>query len=280
MRPSLAALVVLLVCAAPAGAQAPRPSCPGADVSAERAPAAARDAVLCIVNAERAARGLPLVARDGRLETAAQGHSDDMAARGFFAHDTPEGRSVADRADAVGYPYQVLSENIAQGQPTPRRAMTDWMRSTGHCTGVLEPTVAHLGVGLAAAGKAGMTWTQNFGLTRDMPAPSGDYAPAQGCPYDRLSIAPGPATVTLLSLARSGRRVMVAGRVEDEGAGREVVVAARRGGRTARRRILTRADGSFRTTLRAPRGGGRVRVTATATAVPDVYDAGSDTRRI
>jgi uncharacterized protein YkwD len=278
----LAPLSVLLVlaAAAPAAAQTERPECPGADVSVLRDAGRARAAVLCIVNVERTVRGLPPVAAEGRLDAASQGHSDDMAERGFFDHVTPEGRTPADRADAAGYPYSSLYENIALGQTTARQVMLGWMRSTGHCHGVLAPDPVHLGIGLSLRGRQGPLWTQMFGLTQDMAAPSQDTAPRDGCPYQRLSIAPGPAPVAILALGRTGRRVTVFGRVQDEGAGRRIVIAARRGGREARKRILTLADGTFRTTLRAPRGRGRVLVTATAPAVPDVYESGSDSRRI
>ena len=278
MRLLLATAAVLAAAAAPAAAQSSRPECPGADDDVLRDASRAKAAVLCIVNAERAARALPSVIAEPRLEAAAQGHSADMAERGFFDHVTPEGRTPADRAEAAGYPYASLHENLAAGQTTPRQAMGDWMRSVGHCRAVLAPDPVHLGVGLARGRQP--YWTQNFGLPQDMAPPSQDAAPADGCPYRRLSIAPGPAPVFLLALGRTGRRVTVYGRLEDEGAGRLIVIEARRAGRRARKRTATRADGSFRTTLRAPRGRGRVRVTATAPAVPDVYETGRDTRRI
>lgn len=283
VRAPIASTLLVLALAAPATAQAqaaPRPECPGADASVLRADGKARDAVLCIVNAERAARGLPPVVREGRLEAAAQGHSDDMAARGFFDHDTPEGRTPSDRADAAGYPFASLYENIALGQTTPRQVMLGWMQSTGHCHAVLAPDVADLGVGLARGGREGPAWTQNFGLVQGAASPSQDTGPAAGCPYQRLSIAPGPAQVALLALGRTGSRVTVFGRLADEGAGRRIVIEVRRRGRVARKRIATVADGTFRATVRAPRGRGRVRVTAIAPAVPDVYETGRDTRRV
>ena len=279
MRVHLAAFLLVLAAAAPAAAQTPRPECPGADVSVLRG-GAPKGVVLCIVNAERAARGLPPVAQEGRLEAAAQGHSDDMAARGFFDHETPEGRTPADRADAAGYPYQSLYENIAIGQLTPRQVMLGWMRSVGHCTGILAPDVADLGVGVSRGGRQGPLWTQNVALVQGAAPPSQAAALGAGCPYERLSIAPGPAAISLLALGRTGNRVTVFGRLADEGAGRRIVIEARRGARRRTKRIVTLADGTFRTTLPAPRGRGRVRVTATAPAVPDVYETGSDTRRV
>ena len=279
MRTALAAWLVLLAAAAPAAAQTARPECPGADVSVLRG-GVPRDAVLCIVNAERAARGLPPLVREARLEGAAQAHTDDMVARGFFDHVTPEGRTPPDRANAAGYPFQVLYENLALGQTTPRQAMLGWMQSPDHCHAILAPDVADLGVGVARGGREGPTWTQKFGLVEEAAPPAQDTAPAAGCPYQRLSIAPGPAPVALLALGRTQSRVTVFGRLADEGAGRRIVIEVRRGGRVARKRIATLADGTFRTTLRAPRGRGRVQVTAIAPAVPDVYETGSDTRRV
>jgi uncharacterized protein YkwD len=280
MRSLLVACLALAVLAAPAAAQTARPDCRGADTSIRRDAALAKDAVLCIVNAERAARGLPPVVREQRLETAAQGHSADMGQRGFFDHVTPEGRTPADRADAAGYPYQSLYENIALGQTTARQVMLGWMQSEGHCHGILAPDVADLGIGLFVPGRDGPTWTQNFGLVQGATPPSQDVAPRDGCPYERLSIAPGPAQIAILALGRTGNAVTVYGVLPGEGAGRTIVVEARRAGRVRRKRTTTRADGTFKTSLRAPRGRSRVKVTAIAPAVPDVYKTGRDTRRI
>jgi uncharacterized protein YkwD len=280
MRLTLATAGAVLALAAPAGAQTPRPECPGADAQVARNAPAARAAVLCIVNAERSVRGLPALAAEGRLDAAAQGHSDDMVARGYFDHVSPEGRTPADRADAAGYPWSAVYENIAAGQTTARQVMTDWMQSLGHCRGVLAPEPIHFGLGLALGGNPAPTWTQMFALPQDAAPASGDTAPADGCPYDRLSIAPGPARVVLTSLRRLGSRVTVTGVLEEEGAGRRIVVEARRAGRRTRRRTVTRAGGAFGLTIRAPRGRGRVRVTAIAPAVPDVYKTGRASRRI
>jgi uncharacterized protein YkwD len=271
----LAAVLLLagcLVTVAPAAAQE-RPECPRADELSV-------DALLCIVNVERTSRGLPSVLREARLDAAAARHSADMAQRGYFDHVSPEGQGPDGRATDAGYPYGSLYENIALGQTTARQVMTGWMRSVDHCHGVLAPDVTDMGVGMARGGRSGPSWTQMFGRTQDRPPPSVDMAPSDGCPYERLSIAPGPAQVAILALGRTGRRVTVFGRVEDAGAGRRIVARARRGRRTFRRAVLTRSGGEFRVTMRAPRGRGRVTVTVVAPSVPDIYDTGRDTRRI
>src|SRR5215218_8024099 len=54
----------------------------------------------------------PLAWND-RLTIAAEGHSQDMAAKNFFSHTSADGRTLADRVSATGYAWSSLGENIA-----------------------------------------------------------------------------------------------------------------------------------------------------------------------
>ena len=280
LPPLIAVAVLTGVTAAPPAAAQERPVCAGADAVAANDVVTAAAGLLCIVNAERVLRGLPPVAEEGRLDRAAQGHSEDMVARRYFAHVSPDGRSPADRVAAADYAFSSLHENIAVSQRTARSVMEDWMASPGHCPVILAPEVVHLGIGIAQGGRRGILWTQDFALQQGTAAPSQDTAPAAGCPYERLLVAPGPAVLRFLALSRAGDRVTVHGVFEDSGAGRRVVIAARRGRRSTRKAVRTRANGIFRTSIRAPRGRGRVRLTATAPAVEGVYETGRATGRI
>ena len=124
------------------------------------------DEVVALTNARRAEHRLPPLTVEPRLRAAAQAHNDDMVARGFFAHDSPEGASVADRVRATGYPYAVVAENLAAGQQTPAEVVQGWMDSPGHRANLLHPDVRQIGVGFTAGGSYGTTWTQVFGTTR------------------------------------------------------------------------------------------------------------------
>ena len=62
-----------------------------------------RAALLCVIDAERAARALPAVRASAQLARAAQGHADDMVVRHFFNHVTPGGSTLGDRVNATGY---------------------------------------------------------------------------------------------------------------------------------------------------------------------------------
>jgi Cysteine-rich secretory protein family len=50
-----------------------------------------RTLTVCLLNAERARRGLDPLQPEARLDAAAQRPSEDMVRRGYFEHDTPEG---------------------------------------------------------------------------------------------------------------------------------------------------------------------------------------------
>lgn len=115
--------------------------------------------VVNLVNAARAQAGCGALAEDDRLAAAARGHSDDMAAKGYFSHTSLDGRTFVDRVRAAGYPNPG-GENIAQGQRSAQAVHDAWMNSQGHRENILNCEFTTIGVGLHAGT---WTWTQNFG---------------------------------------------------------------------------------------------------------------------
>ena len=151
----------------------------------------AREAILCITNAERNVRGLPSVRSDMRLMIAAQRHTSDMVRRHYFDHTSPSGTDPGTRITAAGYLWTSYGENIAAGYDTPRSVMEGWMASEGHCHNILAPGVTELGVGVARAAASlpgGMvgTWTQDFGLPRGGSPKSNNSGPQNNCPFEHL----------------------------------------------------------------------------------------------
>jgi uncharacterized protein YkwD len=134
----------------------------GAEGRARGGNAGREDEVTALVNQERAADGCrQRVRTDERLRRAARGHSRDMAARNYFSHDSQDGRSPWDRAEAAGY-KRAIGENIAKGQRTPREVVRAWMDSPGHRANILNCNAKAIGVGLAFDGDTPI-WTQLFG---------------------------------------------------------------------------------------------------------------------
>ena len=117
--------------------------------------------VVSITNAQRRANGCAPLKVDPRLSRAAYQHSKDMAVRGYFEHDTPEGKSFGDREISNGFPADKTGgENIAYGQETAAIVMNVWMHSAGHRANILSCEFTTIGVGYYANGNY---WTQDFG---------------------------------------------------------------------------------------------------------------------
>jgi uncharacterized protein YkwD len=142
---------------------------------------AEREAVLARmledVNARRRAHlkssGRPPAALDLRrnslLDRAAQAHADDMLARSFYGHESPEGRDAFYRARVAGYRGWMVGENIAQGQSTLREVMEGWMDSPEHRKNILNLEYTEAGFGLAVGRNAQgyqVLWVQVFGKPR------------------------------------------------------------------------------------------------------------------
>jgi uncharacterized protein YkwD len=144
---------------------------------------ATKAAVVCLINKQRTDRGLPALHESGLLDRSAQGWTNTMVATGAFTH----GANFAGRISAVGFQWSSAGENIATGFLTPRAVVAGWMASTGHCQNILNPTYSDVGTGVSARPvghfAGGATWTQDFGLWMGHNAPSGNYGPANGCPY-------------------------------------------------------------------------------------------------
>ena len=159
--------------AAPAAAQ----DCAGADVVAQGGKLGpATKATLCLVDVERAKTGLPALKAAGELKKAAKGHSRDMVANRYFAHDSPGGSTILSRAKDAGYlngvKAFVLRENIGWGGgklSSPREVVKAWMASAPHRLAILNPVLTEAGVGVAKGspfGGPGATYTLAFGMRR------------------------------------------------------------------------------------------------------------------
>ncbi|MFF4353478.1 sigma-70 family RNA polymerase sigma factor [Streptomyces sp. NPDC001530] len=147
----------------PAPRQSARPTQSAASTpQAQSVPTDTVAQVVALVNKERAAAGCGPLKEDAQLEKAAQGHSDDMAARNFFEHTNPDGADPGQRITAAGYRWSTYGENIAQGQQTPEAVMDSWMNSPGHRANILNCSFKDIGVGVHR-GSGGPWWTQDFG---------------------------------------------------------------------------------------------------------------------
>ncbi len=105
------------------------------------------------------------VAWNNALFAAAAGHSQDMAARNYFSHTTPEGVKFELRATAAGYSYSSLGENIAAGQVGIASVMASWLNSPGHCNGIMASQFTEVAVACVTSTTASYRtyWTMELG---------------------------------------------------------------------------------------------------------------------
>jgi uncharacterized protein YkwD len=131
----------------------------------------AKDAVLCLVNRERAARGLGALRAAGPLGSAATGHSADMVANKFFSHMSRNGDSVFQRIQRAGYHWTAAGEAIIWGGgagATPFKLVAALLKSPEHRAILLDSHYRDLGVGLVLGAPAQSVSRSAATLTLDL----------------------------------------------------------------------------------------------------------------
>lgn len=117
--------------------------------------------LIALVNKERASRNLQTLTADDTLTKIGRGHSADMFTRGYFAHNSPEGKNVSDRAMEKNYSFLVIGENLAYA-PSVALAHKGLMDSEGHRANILSPDFSKIGIGIMDGGVYGLMVTQVF----------------------------------------------------------------------------------------------------------------------
>lgn len=268
----LALLCLLAFSAGPAFADA-RTDCAAVDAEASAANLVeARTAIICLANRERVARGMGALKADSILTKVAQSHSEDMAQKNYFAHVDLAGGQPWDRAEKAGYTTGYVGENISAGYASPFAAMTGWMKSSGHCVNILKATYKDIGIGIATKADSdyGIYWTMVLGGNNSS-APKVKLS----CPYSELvagtvsgvnsnGSAKSATKIKLTSVKlRKDGKYRVIGKVPSITNATVVKLTVKRGKKAYKYSIKTKKTGSFSTTVRAPKGSGKVKVSAT-----------------
>jgi uncharacterized protein YkwD len=138
-----ASLALATLASAPAGATPRRHAGPLAPLEAN---------VLVAINAIRAQHHLRALRLSSPLELAARAHSEQMAADGYFAHESADGSAFWRRVQSFyrSSPWRVWSvgENLLWSSPDvdARRALELWLASPEHRKNLLNPSWREIGV--------------------------------------------------------------------------------------------------------------------------------------
>jgi len=114
-----------------------------------------------LLNQERVRAGLKELKWNEKAAGVARKHSQDMFAKGYFAHENLEGKSPFDRMQEGGIVFKVAGENLAYAA-TVELAHNGLMRSPGHRANILEVDYGTVGIGVIDGGIYGKMFTQNF----------------------------------------------------------------------------------------------------------------------
>jgi uncharacterized protein YkwD len=179
-RVLVAGLAAIAISGAAAGTgEAAAPTCGQANANPNQLSRTTTARVtVCLLNAERHARGLAPLALNRVLSRAATRHSRDMVARHYFSHTEPSGPALVTRIRQTGYLRSArrwrVGENLAWGaggKSTPKAIVRAWMHSPPHRKAILTRSYRDVGLGVVSGipqpvqGR-GATYTADFGVRR------------------------------------------------------------------------------------------------------------------
>lgn len=100
------------------------------------------------------------------LERAAQLKADDMAANGYFAHNSPDGKTPWYWFEQVGYNYAAAGENLAVNFTDSKDVTEAWLASPTHRANIMNANYTEIGIATAKGkykGKDAIFVVQEFG---------------------------------------------------------------------------------------------------------------------
>lgn len=102
-----------------------------------------------LTNGERQTQNLPTLTVSSILNKAAQMKADDMAANGYFAHTSPDGKTPWYWLEQAGYNYQYAGENLAINFSDSKDVTDAWMNSPTHKANIVKGNYTEIGTGVA-----------------------------------------------------------------------------------------------------------------------------------
>ncbi len=105
--------------------------------------------LLTSTNSQRTSNGRATLSLNPQLSNAAQAKANDMIARNYWSHTTPDGQEPWVFIQNAGYNYNKAGENLAYGFATSSDAVIGWMNSPTHKANLLDSAFTEVGFGFA-----------------------------------------------------------------------------------------------------------------------------------
>lgn len=183
-------------------------------------------------NNERQAQALSTLKTNPILERAAQLKVEDMVTRGYFSHNSPDGKTPWYWFEKAGYNYAAAGENLAVNFVDSQDVTNAWMQSPSHRANIMSGNYTEIGIAVMSGmykGREAIFVVQEFGrpsvvaqetpltpsepivvLSAPSPAPSPVQKNAQ-----RVTPPPAPAVKPSPSPAPSAKPVLVSPTVKE-----------------------------------------------------------------
>lgn len=127
------------------------------------------EALVQLLNEDRDEYDLSKLNVNPVLQKVAQAKANDMAAKGYFAHNSPEGKTPWYWFKQQGYDYEFAGENLAINFADSADANNAWMNSPTHRANILNEKFTEVGIATAKGtykGKETIFVAQVFGTPR------------------------------------------------------------------------------------------------------------------
>jgi hypothetical protein len=112
-----------------------------------------------MANSSRIDNQTPALKENMLLAAAAKLKAEDMAKRGYFAHNSPDGITPWYWLDKVGYTYSYAGENLAINFFDSQDVNNAWMNSPSHRANILSNKYSEMGIGIASGAYQGRETT-------------------------------------------------------------------------------------------------------------------------
>ena len=117
-------------------------------------------------NDERIKVGLEPLIYNPILSESAKEKAEDMFTNGYWAHNSPQGKTPWTFFDAVGYKYSTAGENLAKDFYDTDSLVKAWMNSPTHKANIIHTKYKEIGVAVVNGNLGGIKTTlvvQHFG---------------------------------------------------------------------------------------------------------------------
>lgn len=125
--------------------------------------------LVTLTNIDRQSGSLGELATSPALEEVARMKAEDMASKGYFAHNTPEGYTPWYWFEKAGYEYEYAGENLAVNFTDSEDVEEAWMNSPTHRANIMNGKFTEIGIAMAEGeyqGRKAVFVVQSFGTPK------------------------------------------------------------------------------------------------------------------